>query len=219
MTTAVADERITAAVRGAGALGGDEVRIPVDQPITGEFLAALHAEFENLWIEAGWGGEIVIAGPSGGWVPHIEMLLVTQLIFWQQRLDNGLACTSNFGFHPPGGLPRIPDVSWISADTLRLFEELGHPGLTNGFSQITPDFVIEVRSRSQSVASQQRKMEDWRDWGVALGLLVEPESQTVYLYRPGQPVERIKRPETVSCEPDLPGLSLDFQEVWALPWV
>ena len=217
MTTAVADERITEAARSALECG--EVRIPVDQPITGEFLAALSAEFDNLWFQAGQEGEIVIAGPPGGWVSTMAMLLVAQTIFWQQERNNGLTCTSNFGFHPPGGLPRIPDASWISDATLRLFEELGQPGLTTGYSRITPDFVIEVRSRSQSVADQQRKMEDWRDWGVPLGLLVEPESQTVYLYRPDRAVERIERPETVSCEPELPGLALDFQEVWALPWV
>lgn len=217
MTTAVADERITEAARSALECG--EVRIPVDQPITGEFLAALSAEFENLWFQAGQEGEIVIAGPPGGWVSTMTMLLVAQTIFWQQERNNGLTCTSNFGFHPPGGLPRIPDGSWVSDATLRLFGELGQPGLTTGYSRITPDFVIEVRSRSQSVADQQRKMEDWRDWVVPLGLLVEPESQTVYLYRPDRPVERIERPETVSCEPEMPGLALDFQEVWALPWV
>ena len=217
MTTAVANQQIAEAARLALECG--EVRIPVEQPITGEFLAALSAEFDNLWFQAGQERELVIAGPPGGWVPMIEMQLVTQLIFWQQALKNGLAGTSNFGFHPLGGLPRIPGASWISDATLQFFEELGQPGLTTGFSRITPDFVVEIRSRSQSVAEQQRKMEDWRDWGVPLGLLVEPESQTVYLYRPGRDVERIERPETVSCEPEMPGLALDFQEIWALPWV
>lgn len=217
MTTAVANEQIAEAARLALECG--EVRIPVDQPITGEFLAALSAEFDCLWFEAGQERELVIAGPPSGWISTIEGLLFAQLLVWLRAAAGGRAGTANFGFHPPGGLPRVPDASWISDATLRLFEELGQPGLTTGYSRITPDFVVEVRSRSQSVAEQQRKMEDWRDWGVALGLLVEPESQTVYLYRPGRDVERLGRPETVSCEPEMPGLALDFQEIWALPWV
>ncbi len=217
MTTAIANEQIAEAARLALECG--EVRIPVDQPITGEFLAALSAEFDCLWFEAGQEGEIVIAGPPGGWVPHIEGVLYVQIVAWINALASGLAGTSNSGFHPPGGLPRVPDASWVSEATLRLFAELGQPGLTTGFPRITPDFVVEVRSRSPSVAEQQRKMEDWRDWGTPLGLLVEPESQTVYLYRLGRDVKRIERPETVSCEPEMPGLTLDFQEIWALPWV
>ena len=217
MTTAVANAQIAEAARRV--LDCGELRVPVDQPITGEFLAALTAEFDGLWFEAGRAGEIVIGASSGGWVPTIELRLVMQLVAWLEAMAGGIANGPTFGFHPPGGLPRIPDASWLSDATLRLFEELGQPGLSAGYSRITPDFVIEVRSRSQSVSDQQRKMEDWRDWGTPLGLLVEPESQTVYLYRSGNAVERIERPETVSCEPEMPGLALEFQEIWALPWV
>ncbi len=217
MVTAVTDERIALAAREA--LRGSEVRIPIDQPITGGFLAELSLAFENLRFEAGWEGEIVIGTPSGGWVPKIEGALYVQLVLWLRAVGLGSAHPATFGFHPPGGVPRIPDASWISDATLRLFQELGEPGLSAGFSQISPDFVIEVRSRGQSVDDQRRKMEDWRDWGAALGLLVEPESQTVHIYRPGQPVAILERPETVSCEPEMPGLALDFSEIWALPWV
>ena len=217
MVTAIADEQIAEAARRA--FGCGEVRIHLDQPITGEFLAALSNEFDGLWFEAGRGGELVIGAPSGGWVPIIDLRLVMQLVAWLEAAAGGLANGATFGFHPPGGVPRIPDASWISDATLRLFQELGEPGLSAGFSQISPDFVIEVRSRGQSVDDQRRKMEDWRDWGTALGLLVEPESQTVYIYRPGREPEVLERPETVSCEPEMPGLALDFSEIWTLPWV
>ena len=92
-------------------------------------------------------------------------------------------------------------------------------GYLTGFLQIAPDFILEVRSRSQSVANQQQKMADWIDAGVKLGLLIDPESKTAWLYRPDGSVRQYARPATLSMEPEMPGLTLDFAEIWEFPWL
>ena len=216
MVIAIADERIVDAVRRARADFATRVR--VDRPVTSAYLCELGTEFEPYKFEAGKEREIIIAAPPGWPSARIEHLLAGQLLVWELAASIGESNGANWGYDPPGGRPRIPDVSWISDETKAEFERAGRPGASTGFAQITPDFVIEVRSRSQTVAEQQEKMEDWRAWGVALGLLVDPESQTVHIYRPGQPVAILDRPETVSCEPEMPGLALDFSEIWTLPW-
>ena len=216
MVTAVADEQIVEAIRAVSA--GREVRVRVNRPVTGRYLCELGAEFELYRFEAGKEGEIIIAPPPGWRTARIETDLASQVSVSPGARRRGGGYGGNRGYHPLGGRLCIPDVSWVSHETQALFEQLGEPTDGDGFDVLTPDFVIEVRSKSQTVAEQQEKMEDWRAWGVALGLLVEPESQTVYLYRPGQPVAIIDRPETVSCEPEMPGLNLDFSEIWALPW-
>ena len=215
MVTAVADERITAAVRRVGALG--EVRVPADQPITGAYLCELGELFEIYRFEAGREGEIVISALPGRPTARIETKLTRQVGIWEKVSNYGEASGGNDGYVPLGGRPYIPDASWISPETKAAWIAADSP-TDGGFAVLTPDFIIEVRSRSQTLASQQQKMEDWRDWGVALALLVDPESQTVHVYRPNADIAVHQRPDTVSCEPELPGLTLDFQEIWTLPW-
>ena len=216
MTTAVANAQIAEAVLAAPA--GREICIPSDRAVTASYLCELGSEFELYRFEAGREGEIVITAPPGGTSARTESKSVAQLVNWEEALAGGESYGGNYGYDPPGGLPRIPDASWMSPETAAAFNEMGRPGERTGFAKIAPDFVLEVRSHSQTLAAQQQKMEDWRDWGVALGLLVDPESQTVHVYRPNADIAVHQRPATVSCEPELPGLTLDFSEIWTLPW-
>ena len=85
------------------------------------------------------------------------------------------------------------------------------------YQPICPDFVIEVRSGSDAVASQQRKMAAWIAGGTELGWLVVPEWEMVYVYRADGSVEEVERPESLSAEPTCPGLSISFEYVWELP--
>ena len=216
MATVVADEQIVQAVRAVATKG--QVRIRVDRPVTGEYLCELGNQYELWRFEAGRKGEIVITAPPGGTSARTETKTVAQLVVWEEAGALGASYGGNYGYDPPGGRPLIPDASWMSPATEAAFNERGRPGERSGFAAIAPDFVLEVRSKSQTVAEQREKMEAWRTYGVPLGLLIDPESQTVYLYRPSQQVTVFERPETVSCEPEMPGLAFDFSEIWTLPW-
>ena len=217
MPTAVAADPIEEAIARMGGVG--EVCVSADRPITAEYLHSLNVKHENLAFQAASETEIIIAGPPGGYSPDAQDLTYEQLVVWRQRLAGGIARTASRGFDPPGGHPWIPDGSWMSDETLAEWERLGRPGLSTGFWQLTPDFILEVRSPSQSVASQKRKMEGWAVAGVKLGLLIDPESKTAWLYRPDGSVEEHAQPATLSMEPEMPGLVLDFAEIWAFPWV
>jgi Uma2 family endonuclease len=52
-------------------------------------------------------------------------------------------------------------------------------------------------------------MEQYIKNGAKLGLLLDLKNKTIYLYRPNQEVQTLLNPESVSCEPETPGLSLD----------
>jgi Uma2 family endonuclease len=73
---------------------------------------------------------------------------------------------------------------------------------------------LELRSPSDSLAALQDKMAEYRDNGARLGWLLDPVEHTVYVYRPGQPVEPLDAPETLTGEPILPGFVLNLHEVW-----
>ena len=216
MPTAVAADPIAEAIERMGGVG--EMRAPAGRTITDEFLHALNAKHENLAFQAASETEIIIAGPPGGYSPDIQDLAYDQVRAWQRGRAGGRAHSSARGYHPPGSRAWIPDASWMSDETLAEFKRLGEPGLVSGYLRITPDFVLEVRSPSQSLADQKQKMTEWAAAGVRLGLLIDPESKTAFLYRPDGSVEEHIRPATLSCEPEMPGLMLDFGEIWEFPW-
>jgi Uma2 family endonuclease len=50
--------------------------------------------------------------------------------------------------------------------------------------------------------------------GAQLGWLLDPESRTVYVYRPNQPVEDLTEPIQLTGDPELPGFVLELAEIW-----
>ena len=205
MVTAVIHKGIVEAVRVA--FEDCEVRLPLERPITVDLLFELTQQFEGVWFEAGRSGELVISGAAGGFGGPIESILDRQLGTWSVSIG-GVASGPSGGYFPPGGRPMIPDGSWMSEATFAEVLRRGKEGWARGYFPVAPDFVFEVRSPSQEVGRQREKMEDWAAAGVALGLLVDPETRTVWLYRPdgdGFSVEEFSRPARVSCEPEMPG--------------
>ncbi len=74
--------------------------------------------------------------------------------------------------------------------------------------------MIELRSPTDRLAVVQAKMDEYLANGARLGWLLDPEPRQVYVYRPGQPVEQLDRPESVAGDPVLSGFILDLREVW-----
>jgi Uma2 family endonuclease len=60
----------------------------------------------------------------------------------------------------------------------------------------------------------QDKMVEYTDHGAQLGWLIDPYDKRVYLYRPGQSVEMLENPTTLSGDPVLPGFILEVCEIW-----
>jgi Uma2 family endonuclease len=56
-------------------------------------------------------------------------------------------------------------------------------------------------------------MREYRDNGVRLGWLIDPKNKRVEIYRPGQDVEVLQSPTTLSGEDVLPGFVLDLNGI------
>ena len=76
-----------------------------------------------------------------------------------------------------------------------------HTALTDGqrvrFIPLCPDFVVELRSPSDSLSSLHDKMGEYRDNGARLGWLIDPPGRQVFVYRPDSPPERLEAPATL----------------------
>ena len=56
-------------------------------------------------------------------------------------------------------------------------------------------------------------MLEYLNCGIKLGWLINPDEQTVEIYRLGQDPEIVKDPSSLSGEDVLPGLTVDLAEV------
>jgi Uma2 family endonuclease len=74
--------------------------------------------------------------------------------------------------------------------------------------------VIEVRSGSDRLITVQKKLLEYLEQGAQLGWLIDPESRTVEIYRPGHDVEKRAGLDKVEGEGPVAGFVLDLSYVW-----
>jgi Uma2 family endonuclease len=152
-------------------------------------------------------GEL-IAMPPTGWITSARNSdLTTQVSNWNQKTQLGVVFDSSGGFILPNGAIYSPDVSWVEKSRLE--------GVTTtGFLPLAPDFVIELRSATDSLPQLQNKMLEYLENGVRLGFLINPQAKQVGIYKLGQPVEWLEAVAHLSGEEVLPGLRLDLKAFW-----
>jgi Uma2 family endonuclease len=151
--------------------------------------------------------------PTGGTAGRKNRRLTQQMGIWTDRNGTGEAFDSSTIFVLPNGARRSPDVSWIRLERWNQLSQAQQ----DGFPPISPDFVIELVSpsdlKNQRYEDLQVKMQEYLDNGVQLGWLIEPKAKTVEIYRPGQTVEILNNPQTLSGVDVLPGFTLDLTEI------
>ena len=164
----------------------------------------------DLRIERNQYGEISIMPPTGSETGNRNFNIAGQLWVWSEKDGTGICFDSSTGFKLSTGAERSPDASWMKLERWNLLSEEEQ----QGFAPICPDFVIELRSKSDTLKPLQEKMEEYmRESGILLGWLIDRKNKRVYVYRP-QSVECLENPDSVSGEDVLPGFVLNMSKVW-----
>ncbi len=158
----------------------------------------------ELNIERNAAGGLILMSPVGGDSGSREMELGTDLSIWNRNTGLGKTFSSSTIFKLPGGGDRSPDAAWVELSRWQALT----PEQRQKFPPIAPDFVIELRSRTDSLQTLQAKMQEYLDSGVRLGWLFNPQDQQVELYRQGQLKEVRSLPTLLSGETVLPGFTL-----------
>ena len=166
---------------------------------------------DNLRIERTAGGEILIMAPTGFETGYRNSDLTRQLSTWARQDAQGVALDSNTEYILPNGAARSPDASWIRRDRLAGFSKKQ----LRKFLPVCPDFVVELTSPTDRLATVQAKMREWIENGAALGWLLDPDRGTAYVYRPGLEPERIDAPNELRGEGLMVGFCLELGEIWA----
>lgn len=145
-------------------------------------------------------GDLIVMPPAG-WESNIgENQTNAPLVLWQNE-NGGYASSQDVLYQLPSGAMYMPDAAWITQER---FDEL-RSGEYRSTIPGAPDFVVEVRSRTDRVADGLAKMQEWMGGGVRLGWYIDPYGRRVYVYRAGREVEVLEDPETLSGEDVLAG--------------
>jgi Uma2 family endonuclease len=164
----------------------------------------------DLRIERSAQGEVIVMPPTFADTGNRNNKLSYQVTRWAEENDTGEVFDSSAGFTLPNGATRSPDVSWIQPDRWNALTAKQQAS----YAPICPDFVIELRSDSDSLKGLQEKMREYIENGAVLGLLVDRKNKNVYCYRADGSVGLLHNPPVVSCEPELPGLTLQMAKIW-----
>ncbi len=152
-------------------------------------------------------GELVIVPPVGAESGSREADYIADLVVWNRQTGLGIVFSSSTVFNLPNGGDRSPDAAWVKLDRWNALTQQQQ----ERFPPICPDFVIELRSRTDRLKPLQEKMQEYLDSGLRLGWLIDPQNGQVEIYRVGEAIQTVQFPTQLSGENVLPGFILDLQ--------
>ncbi len=179
--------------------------------VTQEQFETLAVSNRDLRLERTAQGELIVNPPTGWETGKQNWSISGELyLWWRNTGEPGQAFDSSTGFILPNGANRSPDAAWISQERWDALTD----EQKKIFPHICPDFVVELRSKSDTLKSLQEKMQEYMENGARLGWLIDPQNRTVEVYRVGLEVEVLSHPTELSGEGVLPGFVLNLSRVW-----
>ena len=177
--------------------------------LTDEQFFQLCQNNRDLRFERTANGGLLIMPPTGGETSNRNARLTQRLMNWADTNELGIAFDSNGGFKLPNGADRAPDASWVKIERWHALT----PEQRQKFLPLCPDFVVELRSPTDSLKAMREKMQEYIDNGARLGWLIDQKNKRVEIYSQGQDVEILQSPTTLLGEDVLPGFVLDLNGI------
>ena len=180
------------------------------QRVTPEQFERLCHKYRDLRLELTSTGELIVMPGTGSKTGIRNSNLTYQLTAWTINDASGVCFDSSTIFALPNNARRSPDASWVRREKWDSLSERQQ----EGFAPICPEFVVELRSPSDSLATLHNKMLEYIVNGASLGWLIDPFKRRVYVYRPDQEPVILENPEIVRGDPLLPGFELKMEGLW-----
>jgi Uma2 family endonuclease len=189
--------------------------IPLHSPLeltlelTDEQFFQLCIDNRDLRFERTARGGLIIMPPTGSETGRRNSDLNFQLKAWSRQNNLGVVFDSSTGFKLPDGSDISPDAAWVRRDRWDALT----PEQKEKFAPICPDFVVELRSTTDSLEKLRAKMKVYVKNGARLGWLLDRNNRKVEISRQGSDVEILDSPATLSGEDVLPGFVLDLSDI------
>jgi Uma2 family endonuclease len=165
----------------------------------------------DLEVERECDGSLLIMSPISLSTNRRETEVLVQRSISAKKDGTGEALGTQGGYSLPNRAMRGPDAAWIR----RGRTEALPASEVDSIPHLVPDFVVEVRSKSNRLRRLRAKMEEYLANDVRLGWLLDPTTKTVYVYRAGAEVQVIENATSLDGSPELPGFVLDVAPIWS----
>jgi Uma2 family endonuclease len=179
-------------------------------PMSDEELMRFSAANEVLRVERDANGEILVMTPAGSRTSRMNMRIGRLLDEWAEADGRGVAFDSNGGFTLPDGSMRAADAAWVALPRWKALSDADQ----SRYAPLCPDFVIELRSPSDSLTELREKMQQWIANGAQLAWLIDPIERAVSIYRPGEEPEVLRHPTSVQGNGVMAGFELVMARIW-----
>jgi Uma2 family endonuclease len=105
---------------------------------------------------------------------------------------------------------RAADAAWVSLRRLNALSEID----LEGYASICPEFIIEIRSKSDSLAPLKAKMKQWIANGAEVAWLIDPIEKAITVYRPSAEPDHYANPTSVQGTGPIAGFELVLARIW-----
>jgi Uma2 family endonuclease len=173
--------------------------------LTPQDLEKLQAQLPDYRLEL-VDGAVVIMTPSGYESDEIALEFGAELRNWVKPRRLGRVTGAGAGFILPNMDTRAPDVSFVKAERLRVSPR--------AYAELAPDLMVEVKSPSDRLQTLRDKIQAFLQAGTQIGILINPETQTLEVYRLEQPMQLLQGNETLTIPELLPGWQISIADLW-----
>jgi len=185
-------------------------RIEPSKPMSVEEFWRYSAEYPDLRMELEPNGDLIVMTPTTVRTGFRSGALYYALHHWAEQDGRGYAFDSSTGFTLRDGSVRSPDAAWIGKERWNPAEDDD-----DSIQVLCPDFIVELRSKSDRLPAAQRKMTAWIANGVKLAWLIDPQRRVVEVYRAGEAqAQTLESPSAVQGEEPVRGFVLPLERIW-----
>ncbi|MEH2298447.1 MAG: Uma2 family endonuclease [Nostoc sp.] len=177
--------------------------------VTDEELMLMSSQNPELRFERNANGTLETIPPTGGISGNREIKAGAYLLNWVESQDLGEVFSSSTGFRLANMAVRSPDAAFVTKG--RLPE--GWNQQEDKFINLAPDFVIEIRSKNDSLAKLKAKMEEYIANGVQLGWLIDSKNQQALVYRQDGSITQYPATAILSGEDVVPAFMLPLKKL------
>ncbi len=154
------------------------------------------------------GGQITVMSPCGIESDEVASEINRQLGNWvrPRRLGRIVGSSGGYKLPNPDEDVRAPDVSFIKAVRM--------PRTTQDYSQVVPDLMFEVVSKTDSLKKLRAKITQFLDLGTQVGILVDPRTSIMEVYSDRGKLT-LSNDDTLTLPDLLPGWEMEVASIWA----
>ncbi len=125
-----------------------------------------------------------------------------------KKLGVAFAAETGFRISSDPDTVRAPDAAFVCREKMDQLDD------DSGFLPFAPQLAVEVVSPSDTFAAVEQKAFSWLDAGTQSVLIVEPESETLHVYRSRSNITVYQRGEVVDANDVVAGWTVSVEELF-----